>query len=278
MTDPLVPIDVDLRDFGFMPLDVVRLRDSDLMALATGDEFKAAVSLWCVAWHQVPAASLPNDDRLLARHSGAGPAWRKVKAEALRGFVECSDGRLYHETIAEKALEAWASKIAQRARTEAATKAREAKRRELLAQRDVVRDDPRNVPRDDQRDVVRNVVQGTGTVKGQGQGQGDSIPPDGGSGAAQSAAPPTPPPAFDGLNAEAFNGKSIAPISAGFELPEGWGNDALALGFTGSTVLREAEKFRQYWTEGKGKGTRRSVKGWRQSWSNWLDKAARDAR
>lgn len=104
------------------------------------------------------------------------------------------------------------------------------------------------------------------------------LPSVGGSGAAQSAAPPTPPPAFDGLNAEAFNGKSIAPISAGFELPEGWGNDALALGFTGSTVLREAEKFRQYWTEGKGKGTRRSVKGWRQSWSNWLDKAARDAR
>ena len=36
--DPLVPADVDLRDFGFMPLDVLRLRDSDMMALATGDD------------------------------------------------------------------------------------------------------------------------------------------------------------------------------------------------------------------------------------------------
>ena len=65
--DPLVPAEVDLRDFGFMPLDVLRLRDSDLAALANGEEFKAAVLLWCAAWHQVPAASLPNDDRLLAR-------------------------------------------------------------------------------------------------------------------------------------------------------------------------------------------------------------------
>lgn len=191
VSGPLVPAEVDLRDFGFMPLDVLRLRDSDLMALSTGDEFKAAVALWCVAWHQVPAASLPNDDRLLARYSGAGAAWRKVKAEALRGFVECSDGRLYHATIAEKAREAWESKLAQRARTKAATEAREAKRRAALAQRD----DGRDEPRDDQRDVARDVHQGTGTgtgtVKGQGQGQGYLLPPDGGSGPAPSAAPPT---------------------------------------------------------------------------------------
>ena len=174
--DPLVQAEVDLRDFGFMPLDVLRLRDSDLAALANGEEFKAAVLLWCAAWHQVPAASLPNDDRLLARFSGAGPLWRKVKAEALRGFVECSDGRLYHSTIAEKALEAWRSKQAQRARTAAATAAREARRRAeheaIEAQRHVGRNDQRHVerdvPRNDERDDERHVVQGT--VKGQEQG------------------------------------------------------------------------------------------------------------
>lgn len=165
MTEPLVPAEVDLRDFGFMPLDVLRLRDSDLAALATGEEFKAAVLLWCVAWHQVPAASLPNDDRLLARYSGAGSAWRKVKTEALRGFVECTDGRLYHPTIAEKALEAWASKQARKARTAAATAAREAKRREQDAQRD----DERHIDRDEQRDVKRDVHQGTGTGTGKGK-------------------------------------------------------------------------------------------------------------
>lgn len=68
---PLVPAEVDLRDFGFMPLHVSRLRDSDLAALATGDEFRAAVLLWCYSWHQVPAGSLPNDDRVLALRSGA---------------------------------------------------------------------------------------------------------------------------------------------------------------------------------------------------------------
>ena len=114
---PLVAPEVDLRDFGFMPLDVLRLRDSDLAALSNGDEFKAAVLLWCVSWHQVPAASLPSDDRLLARFSGAGASWKKVKEGALRGFVLCSDGRLYHPVMAEKARDSWDAKMKQRERT-----------------------------------------------------------------------------------------------------------------------------------------------------------------
>lgn len=183
MKDPLVSSDVDLRDFAFMPLDVLRLRDSDLAALASGEEFKAAVMLWCVAWHQVPAGSLPNDDRLLARHSGAGSAWKRVKAEALRGFVECSDGRLYHATIAEKAIEAWEAKLKQRERTRAATEAREAKRREEQARRDaernVNRDDSRNEQRNVERESDRHVHQGTGTGTGTGilkDGAGAPVP------------------------------------------------------------------------------------------------------
>lgn len=207
LPDPLVSAEVDLRDFGFMPLDVLRLRDSDLAALATGDEFKAAVLLWCVAWHQVPAASLPCDDRLLARYSGAGAAWRKVKAEALRGFVECSDGRLYHATIAEKAREAWEAKAAQRARTAAATLAREAKRRAEQAERDAPRNGARDDQRDEQRDVARNVVQGTGTVKG--QGQGDSIPPSAGAGA-----PPAPADVIFGLGIPLLTAANVADRNA----------------------------------------------------------------
>lgn len=108
MTEPLTPADCDLRGLPFMPLDVVRLVDSDLAALATGDEFKAAVILWCKSWLQVPAASLPDDDRILAHLSGAGARWGRVKAVALRGWVRCADGRLYHPVIAEKARDAWA--------------------------------------------------------------------------------------------------------------------------------------------------------------------------
>lgn len=116
MTEPLTPADCDLRGLPFMPLDVVRLGDSDLVALSTGDEFKAAVMLWCKCWLQIPAASLPDDDRILAHLSGAGPRWRKLKEQALRGFIKCADGRLYHPVIAQKAREAWEARIAQRAR------------------------------------------------------------------------------------------------------------------------------------------------------------------
>lgn len=113
---PPVPPDCDLRGLPWMPIDTVRLLDSDLFALATGDEFKAAVALWCKAWQQVPASSLPDDERVLAHLSGAGSRWRKVKDQALRGFVKCTDGRLYHPVIAEKALEAWAHRQSQRSR------------------------------------------------------------------------------------------------------------------------------------------------------------------
>ncbi len=161
MNPPPVPADLDLRDFPFMPLEVMRLIDSDLNALASGEEFKAAVILWCKAWHQVPAASLPDDDRLLAHLCGFGKdvrGWRKVRVMALRGFEKCEDGRLYHALIAEKAIEAGKAKAAQRQRTEAATLARKAKK--------PARDDQRHEERDDQRDDARNVHQGTGTGTG----------------------------------------------------------------------------------------------------------------
>ena len=87
-------------------------------------------------------------------------------------------------------------------------------------------------------------------------------------------ADPPPPPPFDGNNAKALNGKCVVSLSPGWELPEDWGVDAEALGWQPKEVLYEAEKFRQYWTAGKGIGTRRAVKGWRQTWSNWLGKAA----
>lgn len=111
-----VPPECDLRGLPWMPIDTVRLLDSDLFALASGEEFKAAVALWCKAWQQVPASSLPDDDRILAKLSGAGPRWKKVREQALRGFVRCTDGRLYHPVIAEKALEAWAHRVKQRDR------------------------------------------------------------------------------------------------------------------------------------------------------------------
>ncbi len=106
LQQPLTPADCNLRGFQWMPIDVVRLLDSDLFLIASGDEFKAALALWCKSWSQVPAASLPADERLLAGLSGAGAKWKKVRDVAMRGWVMCTDGRWYHPVVAEKALEA----------------------------------------------------------------------------------------------------------------------------------------------------------------------------
>ncbi len=154
---PLVSADVDLRDFAFMPLHVRKLRDSDIVLIATGDEFRAAVLLWSAAWHEVPAASLPNDDRVLARFAGYGrdmKGWRRVKEMALHGFELCSDGRLYHPLIADLALEAFKKKRQITDKMRNVTNARMRKRAE---QRDV-------------NDTFNNTL-----TKGQGQGQGQGI-------------------------------------------------------------------------------------------------------
>ncbi|MCA8326106.1 DUF1376 domain-containing protein [Burkholderia cepacia] len=121
LPNPLTPADCDLRGYTWMPLDVVRVIDSDTFGLSTGDEFKTAFRLWAKSWLQVPAASLPDDDRLLAHLAGLSenmPKWKKVRAIALRGFVKCSDGRLYHPVIAEKAIEAMGKREARDERDE----------------------------------------------------------------------------------------------------------------------------------------------------------------
>jgi uncharacterized protein YdaU (DUF1376 family) len=168
---PLVPTEVDLRDFGFMPLDVRTLLSSSLWIKAKKDPRlgHAAMSLWCESWHQVPAASLPDDDEVLAELARCDEKeWRRVKDRVLANFVKCDDGRLYHETVAKKALESWSAKVAQRARTKAATEAREAKKRARDEQRDDPRHDERDERRDDVRSESRDVHQGTGTGTGTG--------------------------------------------------------------------------------------------------------------
>jgi len=92
------------------------------------------------------------------------------------------------------------------------------------------------------------------------------------SGLAQKAQ--TPPPAYLGeQNESEIPDKARVPLASGWELPAGWGQDAEALGWKPEEILRESEKFRQYYVSGKGAGTRRGIKGWRQSWSNWLANA-----
>lgn len=120
---PLTPPECDLQDFPFMPLHVARLRDSDLAAEEEPEACWYAVLLWAASWHQVPAASLPDNDAVLTKLIGLGRdlrTFRKHKAAALRGFVRCSDGRLYHPVVAEQAVDGWRRKLEQRWRTDCA--------------------------------------------------------------------------------------------------------------------------------------------------------------
>lgn len=106
-----------------MPLDVLRLRDSTLAIKCSGEEFRAAVLLWCASWHQIPAGSLPDDDAELATFAGFGRVvkeFKKIRTGALRGWVKHSDGRLYHAVVTEKVLDAWDGKLRQQWRTECA--------------------------------------------------------------------------------------------------------------------------------------------------------------
>ena len=114
LPEPLTPPDCDLRAFRDMPLDVGRFRDSDLVTEENPEAVLAAIMLWGAAWHQVPAASVPDNDRWLAKAAGYGRAtdsWARIREGALRGFVRCADGRLYNKTLAEKANAAWDSRL-----------------------------------------------------------------------------------------------------------------------------------------------------------------------
>ena len=108
---PPVPADVDLRGHDWMPLYGERLFGSATWIESSDAARIAALRLW---WHsfakEKPAASLPDNDRLLAVYAGYGEvvrAWKKIKAEAMRGWVLCSDGRWYHLVVAEIAMESW---------------------------------------------------------------------------------------------------------------------------------------------------------------------------
>ena len=108
--DQPVDDDLDVSVFQTMPLNISRLLQSDLYAKATPEEFKAALTLWCRAWHQIPAGSLPYDEQALAYLSGAGRRWPKVREVALSGFKLSKNGRLFHEFLCELAENSFANR------------------------------------------------------------------------------------------------------------------------------------------------------------------------
>lgn len=93
-----------------MPVMIRRLLKSDTWVLGTDSERAAAIALWLESWHEIPAASIPADDRKLA-HLAQSRTWPKVRDQVMRGWVLCTDGRYYHRIVAWKAMEAWLEKL-----------------------------------------------------------------------------------------------------------------------------------------------------------------------
>lgn len=102
MISPLVPKDADLRSYTWLKLDYSRLFSSEFFAMANDAEFRAAFILWCKSMQQLPAGSLPNNDKALAGWCGKNvKQWVKIKDMALHGWQLADDGRLYHPVLAE---------------------------------------------------------------------------------------------------------------------------------------------------------------------------------
>ena len=252
MTDalpaPLVPHDVDITGLDGFMLDVQRLFSSELWALSTGDEFKAALALWGRAWQQSPPGSLPDDERILAAFSGNPAKWRKLRDMAMRGFVKCSDGRWYHKTLCEDVLRAADKREKFKARTRAATEARR--------QRDGSKDD-----RNDQRNDGRNVIDDDATtsnvtsVQGQGQGQGQKER--------------TP----DGVPKKAPDPRGSR-LPDGFEVSAEMREWAVENGMTSGTISNETAKFVDYWKSKPGADGRKT--DWNATWRNWMRKSFAD--
>jgi hypothetical protein len=120
MSEPLPspPISADIQVPDSFMFDTVRFLGSELVALATGEELRAAIILWCRAWQQRPAGSLPGNDQVLASYVGRTlTQFLKIRDMATRHFVRHNDGRLYHQVLVTDALRARKA-IDQRKRSE----------------------------------------------------------------------------------------------------------------------------------------------------------------
>lgn len=117
---PMTPAESDLRDFPHTPLFRSRLFGSSFHAQSNDSEWRAGVTLWLKSWDQVPAGSLPNNEVELCRLAELArdiKTWKKLRDGALRGWVLCTDGRLYHPVVSEGVNTALEAKIKQRLKT-----------------------------------------------------------------------------------------------------------------------------------------------------------------
>lgn len=262
MPEPLTPPECDLRDFPFMPLYVTQLRRSKawLQAKREPEIGFYMLNLWAASWHDLPAASLEDDDDVLADLAMCEPRrWSKVRDKVLRGWVKCDDGRLYHATVAEIVLSSWAAKQAQRHRTEAARAARAQKRVAVPSAPDgnatgSVTDSAAETVA---VSVTDNVTASKGEGQGESKGKGKDSPPFGSPAHAEAA---SPKPAA----------KPTTANSQSKRLPADWNPGDRGFEFAFAHRLNppeEFERFRDHYLAAPGDRGRRV--DWDATWRTW---------
>lgn len=259
---PFTTPEIDVRDLDGFMLNAERLMASELFALSSGDEFKAAVALWCRAWKQIPAASLPNDERVLAAFSGARENWPEVREMALRGFVLCSDGRLHHKTLSGDARRAFGKKMDRRTRTQAATEARKKSTISAENQRDVERNDERHV--DHKPNVTTSQRQDRDRDRDKEEDRVSIDRPVGVRSRPARAETPQPGAAHHPPKGTRWPAEQT--------VPEDWhqaaGMKRAELGLPTVDLAIAAEKFANYWSAKSGQAATKV--DWRKTWINWV--------
>ncbi len=98
------PYPADTRAKGWrFEIDYEQVQQSDTWALAAPSIRPWLLMLWTTAWAQTPCGSLPSDDDLIAARIGMdSKTFAKNRAVLLRGWWRADDGRLYHDTLADR--------------------------------------------------------------------------------------------------------------------------------------------------------------------------------
>jgi hypothetical protein len=240
MPAPPYPADTRAGNYG-LRLDVGRIRQSTTFMLAdrpeSPPELRAwLVFLWTLAWEQIPIATLPDSDELIAAILRMPKAYLDLhRGTLLRGWKRHSDGRLYHDFLTGLVL----SMLRERSRFK--------RHRDQTAPLQPAETKARNVaPLLPLRAEVEVKVEGKAGRLVEGESEGKKRKP--------------PDPVLRGTRLE-----PDAP------LPEPWRDWACEIaGITPQRAVQIWVEFRNYWSDRPGKDGLKLR--WFQTWQNNIHK------
>ena len=120
------PYPADTRAKGWrFELEYERIEQSDTWAIAEEVQMAqhALLFMWLAAWRQVPCGSLPADETMIRAKCRIPPKlWAGLRDVLMRGWWLADDGRLYHDTIAERVQQMLDSRGVDRTRQDARQK------------------------------------------------------------------------------------------------------------------------------------------------------------